>query len=492
MMLRRIACLLLLLAVASWAQEVRVRVEGPKEPVRPGATFDLDVYFEIPDGFHIYGPKEDKGEPTDVDFVAQTGFTGGQAVYPASVPEDMPGLGTLQVYEEQIEVKVPVTVDPKTAVGEYELAVKASYMACTAKTCLDPVRGKAFSTRVKVAGKPLDAAPAASSGKAAAPTKGKFADALQKGLLSMLLIAFGFGLAACLTPCVYPVIPITISFFGTTGQGQQSLAARVTRGFAYFCGIAFFYAALGLVAALLSADVAQWLGNPWVVGVLCLIFFALALSMFGMYELNLPPALMDKISGRRQGLFGAFVLGCLMSLVAAPCVGPFVGSIFTYASTTGNRLVSFFGLLGFGVGLGFPFLFLSIFAGSIGTLPRAGEWMERVKLFFGFLMLGMILYFLRIFIPERWMSLAVGVFCIFWGTYTGAFTTLAKDSGGGAKFGKALGIVLLLTGIAFFGKALLWQERPKPQIQWRTGVEESLAYAKREDKPVLMDFTAAT
>ncbi len=500
-MLRKIACLSLLIAVASWAQEVRVRVEGPKDPVHPGATFDLEVYFEIPDGYHIYGPKETRGEPTDVDFVGQAGFTGGPAVYPATVGEEMPGLGTLQVYEDQIEVRVPVTVDPKTAEGEYELAVKVLLMACTKDNCLPTYKGS-HSAKVHVAGAPVQPQPPGpSSGtKVPAPPKGKFQDALQKGLLSMLLIAFGAGLAGTLTPCVYPVIPVTISFFGSVGQGQQSLVARVTRGFAYFSGIALFYGVLGLIAATLSLDVAPLLGNPWVVGVLSLIFLTLSLSMFGLYEMNLPPSLMDKLSGRRQGLLGAFVLGALMSLVAMPCVGPFVGGIFAYASTSGNRLVSFGALLTFGVGLGFPFLFLSIFAGSIQALPKAGEWMNRLKTFFGFVMLAMILYFWRTFLPPRWMSVIGGVLAVFWGTYTGGFNTLTRESSPGAKFGKALGILLILAGAALFAKGLLFEElthlstgsspEAEGRIHWQTGLHEALERAKSAGRPVLIDFTA--
>ncbi len=507
-MLSRIALGWVLLATAALAQDVvSVAVRAPNEPVRPGATFELVVSFEIQQGYHIYSPKpQEDSVPTQVALLPQEGFSAGAAVFPPPESHDFPAMGgKYDVYEGRIEVRLPITADPKATAGTRALAVQVDYLACTKDSCLQTEK-KTLTATVIVAGAPVEVAsnpPVASGGTAPAvpapPAKGKFGEALEKGLLFMLLVGFGAGLLGSLTPCVYPVIPVTISYFGSTGQGQQSWAQRVTRGFAYFLGIALFYGVLGLVAALLSLDIAPLLANPWVVGVLCLIFVALALSMFGLYELNLPPSLLDRLGGRRQGLIGAFILGGVMSLIAMPCVGPFVGSIFAYASTAGNRLVSFAGLLAFGVGLGFPFLFLSIFAGTIQALPRSGEWMNRLKSFFGFMMLAMCLYFTRIFLPENWLFVACGAFAVFWGTFTGAFNTITAESGPGTKFGKALGILILVTGLAFLAKGFLFEDLKRSgssgpveeaSIHWEKGLAEHLEQAKKAGKPLIVDFTA--
>ncbi len=508
-LLRRVACAWVLLAAAALAQDVvRVALEGPKAAVRAGETFELIVSFDIDEGFHIYGPlPQESATQSEVAFTAKDGFTASAPVYPPTESHDYPAMGgRYDVFEGRFQVKVPVAASPGVAVGEHELTVQVTYGACAADNCLDPVRGRALTIKVSVelgAPRGTENPPVANGGTPPPPTpappKGEVEEALEKGLLFMLLVGFLSGLAGTLTPCVYPVIPVTISYFGATGQGQQSMGQRVSRGLAYFLGIALFYGVLGIVAALLSLDVAPLLANPWVVAVLSAIFIALALSMFGLYELNLPPALLDRVGGRRQGLFGAFLLGSVMSLIAMPCVGPFVGNIFVLASTAGNRLVSFLGLLAFGVGLGFPFLFLSIFAGTIQALPRSGEWMNKLKLFFGFMMLGMVIYFVRIFLPEKWLLIACGALAVFWGTYTGAFTVITAESGAGAKFGKALGILILVGGLAFLGKGLLLDELKRlgsggpaaeAAIHWETGLAEHLERAKKQGKPLIVDFTA--
>lgn len=509
----RIAAISVLLAACALAQEVKVGLELPKDAVKRGETFDAVVRFEVKPGFHIYGPEETGGLPTKVELADAKGFQAGKARYPAPKQEDFPAQGgKVAVYEGSVEVRLPVTVAADAEEGEHEIAVKVDYMACTASTCKLPVRGEEVKGKVVVKGAaegtsgaaqaptppPAESAPPVPGGQAPPAPSGAFGKALQKGLLTTLLVAFLAGLAADLTPCVFPVIPVTIGYFGTQGKG--SWAGKLAMGFAYFLGIVLFYALIGFAVALLSVNIAQAMANPWVVAVLGLFFLALALNMFGLFEIALPYWLTGGITEKqRTGFGGAFVLGGVMSLVAFPCVGPFIGGLIPYVAAKGDKLVSLAAFVAFGVGLGGPFLLLSIFAGSLTSLPRAGEWMARVKVFFGFVMLGMILYFARVFLSDTTLLLLAGALAVFQGTFCGAFTPLTRESGPGALFGKALGVLIAASGLVAFVLGLVGDRLPsaapaarKAEIEWRTGFDEAKKVALAQKKPMIVDFTADT
>ena len=214
----------------------------------------------------------------------------------------------------------------------------------------------------------------------------------------MLALLFVGGLALNLTPCVYPVIPLTLSFFAGQAQGQNRRVFRLA--LVYVLGMATTYSALGVAAALSGRLFGSALQSPWVLGFVAVVLVALALSMFGLYDLRMPSALMQK-AGARSGAAGAYAMGLLVGVVAAPCVGPFVLGLLAFVAARQQAGLGFLFFFVLSLGLGLPYLFLGAFSGSLARLPRAGMWMESVKKVFGWVLLAMAAYFLRPALPGR-------------------------------------------------------------------------------------------
>src|SRR6185437_337123 len=210
------------------------------------------------------------------------------------------------------------------------------------------------------------------------------------GIFSFLALAFGAGLAAIFTPCVFPMIPITMSYFtGKQGAVSQALA---------FCfGIIFVITALGAVTTLVfgSAGVVQLGSNPWVNGFIAAIFFAFGLSLLGAFEITIPSGILTRMNNASNagGYFGAVLMGLTFALASFACIGPFMGTLLA-ASVTGGALRPIVGMATFSTGLALPFFLLAIFPGFLTKLPRSGEWLSRVKVVMGFLVLAAMLKYL--------------------------------------------------------------------------------------------------
>jgi len=218
------------------------------------------------------------------------------------------------------------------------------------------------------------------------------------GLFLSLLLVFLGGLALNLTPCVYPLIPITIGYFG--GQSQGNTKKLFSLGVLYVLGIALTYSVVGVITALSGEVFGTLLQNPIVIIFIVLVFIALGLSQFGVYEFKMPDKLVMKAGGARSGAFGAFFMGLTMGIVAAPCIGPFVIGLVTYVAAKGDPLYGFLMFFTLAIGLGLPYLFLAIFSGKIKSLPKSGEWLQGVEHIFGLILFGAALYFVGPLLPK--------------------------------------------------------------------------------------------
>jgi thiol:disulfide interchange protein DsbD len=322
---------------------------------------------------------------------------------------------------------------------------------------------------------------------------GDFEKYQQKGWVWMYLASFGFGFVTSLTPCVYPMIPITLAIFGARGK-DVSRRRALALATSYVVGMGLTYAVLGVVFALLGdgTGFGSQLANPFLVIPLVLLFCTLAASMFGAFDLNLPAswqARLNQVGGK--GFGGAFAMGMVGGLIAAPCTGPFLAGLLAFVSTTGSVVGGGSLLFVYALGMGVLFWVLAAFAMS---LPKSGNWMEGVKSSGGIMMLIAALYFLRPLLPwmrhfaspEVWFlvgSIAIGVVGIVLGAIHLSFHGSRVD-----KSRKGAGIALLLAGI--FG-AWTWWMTPKKHLPWIT--DEKLAYerARAEGKGVMVDFAAS-
>ncbi len=323
----------------------------------------------------------------------------------------------------------------------------------------------------------------------------------------MFLLVFLGGLALNLTPCVYPLIPITISYFG--GQSQGKKGSLVAHSVIYVIGMAVTYSILGVIAAFTGSLFGTALQYPPVLIGIALIMVILALSMFNVYELRVPAFLSQLAGGSRKGFFGTFFMGLTVGIVAAPCIGPFVLGLLTYVGDKGNVLLGFFLFFVLALGLGVPFLFLGIFSGSISRMPRSGAWMVWVRTIFGFILIAMAIYFLKPLFPNGLfynLTLALTMFV------AGIYMAWIEPTKTPAK---AFPYVRNVVGIIFFAIGLfvaatgiqgyldeeiavkmsgLAVEKGAGSVtdavQWFAYSDEKVAEASRSGRPVLIDFWA--
>jgi thiol:disulfide interchange protein DsbD len=307
-----------------------------------------------------------------------------------------------------------------------------------------------------------------------------------------LLFALTAGLLTALTPCVYPMIPITISIFGAkTGVSRARALALATF---YVAGIAVMFGTLGTVFALLGKAFGTFLANPWVIVPLAAFFVAMGLSMFGAFELALPVGLQGRLSrvGGR-GFGGAFLMGLVAGVIAAPCTGPPLAGILAYVATTRDGLYGFVLLATYAVGIGIPFWAL---AGFSMSMPRSGAWMESVKSLFGIALFTAALYYLKNVVPAlatwtgqtpRFLLLALALVAA--GIAAGAVHLSFHDSIA-RRLRKGAGVVLATVGLFAVTNYVL---TPKETValRWLHGEAEAVADAQAQHRPLLIDFMAS-
>jgi len=229
-----------------------------------------------------------------------------------------------------------------------------------------------------------------------------------------LLIVFLIGLGLNLTPCVYPLIPITVGFFSR--QAEERSGGAFGLAVVYALGMSVTYSALGVIAALTGQLFGAALQNPLVVGGLVAVLLALAASMFGLWELRVPGWAM-RVSGGKTGALGALIMGLVVGFVAAPCIGPLVLGLLTYVGQRGSPLLGFVLFFSLSMGLGLPYVILGTFTGLLNRLPASGAWMIGVRKVFGVLLVALAGYFAQPLLGAGVSEWALGVVLLAGGTY---------------------------------------------------------------------------
>ncbi len=323
---------------------------------------------------------------------------------------------------------------------------------------------------------------------------GAFEQAIARGPLWALLAALAGGLLVSLTPCVYPMIAITVSVFGArTAQSRRQAAALSS---VFVLGIAVMFTALGLGAALSGALFGSALSNKWVVGFVAIVFLALSASMFGAFELALPSSVSNRLARVGGiGFAGAFGLGLVSALVAAPCTGPVLGAILIWIAASHRVVLGTGVMFTFALGLGVPFFLVGTFAVS---LPKSGAWMLGVKWFFGVVLAVVALYFLRTAVPalqhvarpDRWFpAAAVGVLAV--GLLL-AWIHLRSERRGARHPGlsKPSKLASIVPAIAGAFALVTWSQLPTGELSWIKSEAEGRRLAEAERRPAIVDFGA--
>ena len=321
-----------------------------------------------------------------------------------------------------------------------------------------------------------------------------FSAALQEGSWAYaLLLIFGAGLATSLTPCVYPMIAITVSVFGARESKSRTEAAMLSS--AFVLGIAALFTPLGLFAATTGGVFGSALASPIVLVGLALLFLALAASMFGAFDIDLPSGLKNRLATvGGVGYKGAFFIGFCNALIAAPCTGPVLGFLLTWVGTTGNVAFGAVALFTYALGLGMLFWVVGTFSVS---LPKSGKWLDWVKSVFGIVMVVAAIYYLRDLIPglmdipqHTTAFLLTGLALFIGGIALGAVHLSFHDPAFSTRARKGLAIAVSVTGLA----AMIGYTQVLPEgvhIQWGEDYQAALERGKSEQKPVLVDFGAS-
>jgi thiol:disulfide interchange protein len=493
--------------------------------VSPGSQFTAELQLKLDAPWHMYSLSTPKPGPTGGPIattfqLADNPALSGLKIYqPAPRRKFDPNFQIeTETYESEAGFMLTGDVAPSAPAGPLELAVQLRFQLCSDKECLPP-------RKVTVTA-PLTVAPGAAAtkldvppgltlfGAAAAPSQDK---PEPQSLGGFLLLAFGFGLASIFTPCVFPMIPVTMSFFLNQAAGDPK-KSPLAQALAFSLGIIGLFTLMGLaVTALLGPfGVVQLGSNPWVNGFIAIVFFVFSLSLLGAFEITLPSGFLTWLNKASSGnsYAATLLMGLTFSLTSFACVGPFVGTLLA-ASVTGARLQPVLGMLSFAAGLAAPFFFLALFPGYLKQLPRSGGWMARVKIVLGFLILAAMLKYLsnvdqvlqwNLLTRERFIGLWVVLFALP-GLYLLGFLRLE-----GIKPDESVGTGRLLAGIVMLGFALsllpaMFGQRlgeleayvpapaegvsaaPTAQKWIKNDLESALSRAKTDHKLVLVSFT---
>jgi thiol:disulfide interchange protein DsbD len=429
----------------------------------PGA---VDVHFRIADGYYLYRER--------FAFAARDGKAGkatlGDPQFPAGhVKFDQTFQKNVETYRSEVTVRVPV----KAASGAFDLAVTSQGCA-DAGICYPPaehvyhVSGAALQAAATGDAAPQSAVPRPQNAAVPTPvsaepwyeraTSADYAQSLLQGggFFTVVGLYFVAGMVLSLLPCSYPMIPIVSAII--IGEG-----ARVTRtrgfvlSFVYVLGMALVYTVLGIAAALVGQGLGAWLQNPWVLGVFALLLTAFAVSLIAGLDIAMPRRWQDGVSRASQarpgGKFVAVaVMGGLSSLVVGACMTAPLFAVLAFIAHTGNALLGAAALFAMGIGLGVPLMIIGVGAGTF--LPRAGVWMDGVKVFFGVVLLAAALWIVwpvlgatvRMLLGALWLLLAAAALGLF--TPNAGPATVWRRLGRGAGAGLAIWAATLLVGVA--------------------------------------------
>ncbi len=298
-------------------------------------------------------------------------------------------------------------------------------------------------------------------------------------------IFFG-GMALNLTPCVYPLIPITISFFSANSTALKAgRGGNLINALLYVLGIAIMNSMLGVFAALSGHLLGTLLENPATLVLVALVLVLFALSMFGLWEFRLPAWITGAAARNYGGCLGCLFMGLTLGIVAAPCIGPFVAGVLVMVANSGDPVFGFWVFFSLSLGMGFPLFVLALLSGRLTLLPKSGEWMQWVRKVMGWVMIGAAAYFLAPIMPD---ILGVGLLsatAVAAGIHLGWIDTTGVRSAAFEWIRKGVGIVCI--GLAC---AIIWNSMPSEGVKWTPFSESVLAEAKESGRPTIIDFYA--
>ncbi|MBI5648529.1 MAG: thioredoxin family protein [Ignavibacteriae bacterium] len=548
-------------ASSLWAQEVATwSASIEQSSVKPGEQVLVKVRAVINEKWHIYSatPMEEGPEATSIEFSASSALKRKGAIRqpkPIVKFDEAFSLNT-EFFEKKVTFSVPAVVKSNAKPGEQKAVVEVTFMACNDRLCIPPKTievplsltvGEADPGSVAADETADDttatiAADTKSSGTSVTTTppasqslgygdQGDVERARSEGLWAYIGLAMSVGALSLLTPCVFPMIPITVSFF--TKREQATRGRSVRDALIYSFGIIFTFTVLGILLAVFAgaSGINEFAANPWINVIIALIFIVFALNLFGLFEIVVPSGILTKLterSGSGQGIVSLLLMGLTFTLTSFTCTVPFIGTVMV-AAASGEIWWSVVGMLAFSTVFAFPFFLLALFPSWLKSMPKSGGWLNSVKVVMGFLELAAAMKFLSnvdlilsmgILSRDLFLSFWVGIGAITTSYLLGLFQ-LPHDS----KV-ERIGVMRMMFSVFFLGitvflytglggKPLGEIDAFLPPIQYQETIEaargssaslsseeaggtkdvwmadyaKALEKAKAESKPVFIDFT---
>jgi thioredoxin:protein disulfide reductase len=500
------------------SEVVKIETLKLRAPLKPGAASQLEVDAAVIPGWHINSdhPKSDDFIKTTLSVAPPAEVKAGKVQYPPAedIAPAFSGGEKLSVFSGQMKFLVPLN-----AASDYkpqakpEISVTLEYQPCNDNICMSPTKISASAPVASIqpasVGPPhawlerLQLIPAAfadtTSDSAGASADNASDGSLATGngaqgarltrvfaahglLIGFLAVLLG-GLALNLTPCVYPLIGVTVAYFGNQGGGPRRI---VVLAVVYVLGIALTFSLAGVAVALSGGLFGAALQNPIVLIAIAAMLLVLAASSFGMFSLRPPQWLMRRAGAARPGYLGSLVMGLGMGVVAAPCIGPIFLGLLLMVERSANPFFGFALFFTLAIGLGLPYVGLALAAGHIRALPRSGEWLAWVEQLFGFVLIGLAMYFLDP-VVNGWTMAMMPYYAAAVGVYLGFITPAGRQWRPFLFFRSLLGVGSL--------GALLWMlvlvpAKPSAQLAFDPYDSMALRQARAAQKPVVIDFSA--
>jgi thiol:disulfide interchange protein DsbD len=433
------------------------------EPLPPEQAFKFSVRwldastvlvrYDITRGYYMYRDK--------FQFEIEPGQLGEPQFPPGKIKDDE-FFGKVETYRDRVEIRVPFqTADTSPAT----FTLKATSQGCAdLGVCYPPQEQYAKLALASLntpGGSAFVTGNASSAGAAAAPAPGQddqevLALLRSGGFWAVVLAFFGFGLVLAFTPCMLPMIPILSGI--VVGSGNHATRGKALMlSLTYVIGMALTYALAGVAAGLSGAMLAAALQNPWVLTAFAAVFVALACSMFGLYELQLPTALQSWLTTRSNQLpgghlLGVFLMGVLSALIVGPCIAPPLAGALLFIAERGEVALGGSALFAMALGMGVPLVGVGVSAGAV--LPRVGSWMENVNHFFGVVLLGVAIWIVSPVLPTVVQMMLWGALLVVSSIYLHAIDPLPPNASGARKLWKGVGVIALIAGSALLVGAL--------------------------------------
>lgn len=451
-----------------------------------------------------------------------SGFKVAAIDLPQGTIKEDPEFGAVEVYYGQIEVPVQVS---RPAGQELTISLQADYQGCRdGDICYPPQSSRVdvvMPAAEKAIQKNADSIVLANPENAADPVEQAGVALSEQDKLARMLInnpsgaLFAFfiaGLLLAFTPCVFPMVPILSGIIA--GQGARMTTSRAFwLSLVYVLAMAVTYTVAGVLAGLFGQNLQAVFQNPWILGFFIAIFVALAMSMFGFFELQLPASLqtrLTQVSNQQQGgnLGGVAVMGFLSALIVGPCVAPPLAAALIVIGASGSALLGGAALFALSIGMGVPLILFGVSAGKL--VPRAGPWMDSIKAVFGVGLLALAIWMLERIVQGPVILLLWGLLALAGGVYLGALERLPEGASGWHRLWKTLGLFLLLIGaieiigaasgesdwlrplkkLGAGGKASTTQQVVFERVKSLADLSAGVARANKSGKPAMLDFYA--